>query len=64
MKHVPWIFLLVSVLLFFAGAYSKLAGRESWLLGYTASTWWRVSMSFAVWAIAAKIVCPFSKSDE
>jgi hypothetical protein len=64
MKHVPWIFLMISVLLCFVAVYSKFAGQDAWLLGYAPQSWWRVSLLVAVWAIASKIVCPFSKADE
>ena len=64
MKHVSWILLLISMLLCLVAVYSKLAGQDGWLLGYAPQSWWRCSMLLAVWAIASKIVCPFSKADE
>ena len=64
MKHVSGILLVISILLFLVAVYNKFAGQEGWLLGYSAQGWWRCSMAFAVWAIASKLVCPFSKADE
>jgi len=64
MKYVPTVFLLLSVVLGLVAIYNKFVGQDGWLLGFAAQSWWRVSLTFAVWAIASKIVCPFSKADE
>jgi hypothetical protein len=64
MKNVSCVLLLISILLFLVAVYNKFAGQDGWLLGYSAQAWWRCSMAFAVWAIASKLVCPFSKSCE
>jgi hypothetical protein len=64
MKHVSSILLLISMLLFLVAVYNKLVGQEGWILGYAAQGWWRCSMAFAVWAIAAKLVTPTCKAAE
>jgi succinate dehydrogenase hydrophobic anchor subunit len=64
MKHVSLVILLLSAILFLVATYSKFAGHDGWILGFAPQSWWRVSLWLAVFAIGAKMVCPFTKSHE
>lgn len=56
MKNACWTLFSISVVLLLAGVYSKLMGPEHFLFGFTAVSWWRISMALAVYAMAIKIL--------
>jgi succinate dehydrogenase hydrophobic anchor subunit len=63
MKHVSWIIMLLSAIVFLVAVYSKFAGHDSWILGFAPQSWWRLSLWLAVFAIAHKMTCPFIKNE-
>ncbi len=64
MKHVSWIILLLSAIVFLVAVYSKFAGHDGWMLGFAPQSWWRLSLWLAVFAIASKMTCPWLESSK
>ena len=56
MRMVCWGLLGISVIFFLIGIYSKFVGPQGSPFGFAAIAWWRGSLSFAVYAIALKMV--------
>jgi hypothetical protein len=56
MKHVGWILLGLSLLMFLLGSYSMFAGPGNYLFKIGPEAWWRGAMAAVVYAIALKIL--------
>jgi hypothetical protein len=56
MNRACWTLFAISVVLLLSSVYSKVMGPGHFLCGYTAVSWWRVSMAVVIYAMALKII--------
>jgi hypothetical protein len=56
MRHVGWILLGLSLILFLLGSYSMFAGPGGYILRISPESWWRAAMAAVVYAIALKVL--------